>query len=274
MSQVRRGEVRLLHVILVLVALAIVGVPILIFAGLIGGFWFLTKENMDKTIAGAKGYTAAKDPGDAMDKFRTAIHARDYDSASYYCTKDYADMLKKSHGNAKELGKLIDRLREYGKDKGIMSDKLRVALYMLDPFPQNFSGGAAPKEDSDKKKAKGSFKWEPGYSLENPANVVTLGEDKQLDMRMFRTMLMIDPAKPAAAQPITGTVQLVKDGEDWKLDIPVSPAWQVEVSHFNDRCKSYQTALGGIVSDLSRERAYDTKHAYEGAILTKLREVK
>src|ERR1700686_3374904 len=86
MAQVRAGEVRLVHVMVVAIILIVIATPILIFTGVMGGIaWLgLTKENMEKTIAGAKGYTAAKSPTEAMDKFREAIHARDYKSASYY----------------------------------------------------------------------------------------------------------------------------------------------------------------------------------------------
>src|SRR2546423_1158038 len=103
-------EVRVSHVVIFGILAAIVAVPILIFAGVMGGFWFLTKDNMDKTLAGAKGYTKATTPDEAMNKFREAIHARDYQSASYYCTKGYGEALKKSHAKASELGGLIDKI--------------------------------------------------------------------------------------------------------------------------------------------------------------------
>ena len=101
---------RVSHLVITVAIVAIFAVPLLVFAGIIGGFWFITKENMDKGVAAVKGYTGAKDPAQAMDKFREAIHNRDYKSASYYCTKNYAEMLKKSHDNASELGSTIDNI--------------------------------------------------------------------------------------------------------------------------------------------------------------------
>src|SRR6516225_3858379 len=125
-------EMRVSHLVIFAVLVAIVVFPLLVFGGIIGGFWFITKENMDKGVAAAKGYTTARDPAQAMDKFREAIHNRDYKSASYYCTKNYADLLRKSHDNAAELGNTIDKIRDWGTNKGLMTDKLRVTLYALD----------------------------------------------------------------------------------------------------------------------------------------------
>ncbi|MBI1832990.1 MAG: hypothetical protein HYR84_16240 [Planctomycetes bacterium] len=162
-------EIRVSHLIIVIVLLVIVAVPILIFFGVIPGFWFLTRESMDKGLAGAQGYTAAKTPGEAMDKFREAIHARDYNNAAYYTTKAYGDALKKSHDKARKLGGLIDKIRSWADNKSLMTDKLKVALFTLDPFPKNFKAGEAPKMDGEKK-AYGAYKVDLPYTLRNPLN--------------------------------------------------------------------------------------------------------
>src|SRR5262249_26476013 len=171
-----------------------------------------------------------------MDNFREAIHNRDYKSASYYCTKNYADMLRKSHDNAADLGNTIDRIRDWGTSKGLMTDKLRVTLYALDPFPKNFKSGPAPKQEGENK-AYGNYGWEVGYTLENPI-VKNLEDMKLLDPRMFRNVLCV--------QAFAGKIQLVKAGEDWKIDVTTTPLWETEVSYFNDRCKTYQTGMHGM----------------------------
>jgi len=252
-------EMRVSHLIILAVLFAIVVFPLLVFGGIIGGFWFITKENMDKGVAAAKGYTTARDPAQAMDKFREAIHTRDYKSASYYCTKNYADMLRKSHDNAADLGNTIDKIRDWGTSKGLMTDKLRVTLYALDPFPKNFKSGPAPKQEGENK-AYGNYVWEVGHTLENPI-VKNLEDMKLLDPRMFRNVLCV--------QAFAGKIQLVKAGEDWKIDVTTTPLWETEVSYFNDRCKTYQTGMHGMWKDLNNER-YDTKGAFERDIMATL----
>jgi hypothetical protein len=259
MAHPRRGELRLLHVMIVGIILILVGVPVLIFAGVLHGFWFLTKENMDRTIASGKGYTAAKTPTEAMDKFREAIHARDYKAASYYTTKNYGELLTKSHANARELGNYVDKIRNWGENKGLLTDKLKVALFWIDPFPKNIKSGEAPKLDGDKK-AVGIYLWDPAYKLDGtPTNIQDM---KELDLRMFTNILKVNAFQSG--------VKLVKDGDEWKLDIITTPQWEAEVSHFNDRARTYITGLEGLWNDLNRERI-DTKTGLENEVLGKLR---
>src|SRR5207253_2199440 len=99
--------------------------------------------------AGAKGYTAAKTPAEAMDKFREAIQNREYKIAGdKYCTKAYAEILSRCHKDASEVGTDHDRIREYAKNKGLMTDKLLFLMHSMDPYPKNFKVGPAPKLDS------------------------------------------------------------------------------------------------------------------------------
>ena len=252
------AEMRVSSILILLVLVGIVGFLVLTFGGWMAVGWF-RKETFDQGIAAAKGFTPAKTPTEAMDKFKDAIHARDYKSASYYCTKSYAEILKKSHDNASEQGNTIDKIQNWGKNQGLMTDKLRVTLYAFDPFPKNFKSGPAPKQDGDSK-ATGVYLWEPAYTLDNPAAPVLL-DTKQYDARMFQNILCLK----MFAIPI----KLVKEGEDWKLDIPVTPAWEVEVAYFNDRCKTYQTGMNGMWKDLNNER-YDTKARFEQDVIGKL----
>jgi len=262
MAHQRRGELRLLHVMVVAIILIIVAVPILIFAGIIGGFWFLTKENMERGIASTKGYTAAKSPTEAMDKFREAIHARDYKSASYFTTKSYAELLTKSHANAKELGGYVDKIHNWGENKGLLTDKLKVTLYSIDPFPKNFKSGEAPKQDGDKK-AVGAYKWEKPFEWKGTP--INFQDFKDLDQKMYTNILRVN-----AFQPV---IKLVKDGEEWKLDIITTPQWEAEVSHFNDRARTYITGLEALWNDLNRERI-STTSGLENEVMAALRAAK
>jgi hypothetical protein len=266
MAEVRTGEVRLLHVMVVCIILVVVAVPILIFTGVIAGWaWLgLTKENMEKGIAAAKGYTAAKTPTESMEKFREAIHKRDYKNAAYYTTKNYGELLKKSHDNASELAGLIDKIHNWSTDKGLMTNKMKVMLFMLDPFPTNFKSGEAPKQEGESK-AFGVYKWEQPYVLTNQVDIPA--ELRQVDPRMFTNILKVD------AFPVTGRINLVKEGDDWKIDVVTTPQWEAEVSYFNDRAKTYITGLNGMWKDLNNQR-YDTGPALEIDLTNKLRAAK
>lgn len=255
-------EFRVSHLIIVVILLVIVLVPILIFFRVIPGFWIFTRESMDKGLAGAQGYTAASTPGEAMDKFREAIHARKYDIAAYYTTKAYGDNLKKTHEKANKLGGLIDKIRNWADNKSLMTDKLKVTLFALDPFPTNFKAGDAPKMDGEKK-AYAAYKVETPYTLRSPFNFNE--ELKNLDHLMFKNVLSFTAA--------SGKLTLVKEGDEWKRDIPVTPAWEAVVNHFNERAGAYNTALDVLWSNLNNERL-DTGAALENDVITKLRTIK
>ena len=68
----------------------------------------------------------------------------------------------------------------------------------------------------------------------------------------------------------TGNIPLVKEGEDWKLDIPSISEWDVVLNVFNDRSKSYHTALDNFRLAMTNDR-YDTAKAFEADVLGKLR---
>ncbi len=245
-------EVKVRNLVLLVV---IVGGGILafVFFGATITYWFWD------TWAKARGYTAASTPGEAMDKFREAIHNRDYDAASRYCTKPYAELLKKSHTNAKELATLTDKIRNWGKNNGLMTDRLKFSLQNFDPFPTNFEGGPAPKEEGAK--ATATYKWTAPFVLDNPNDKKLADDLKTLDPRMFQNILCL--------QAFNGQIKLVKEGDEWKLDIPTTPLWETEVAYFNDRAKTYETGLNGMWKDLNNQR-YDTKAAFERDVIGKL----
>lgn len=268
-------EMRVSHLCIGLIIVVLIGAPILIFFGLVAIPSFdlfgwktpgLNKKNLgeavDASMATAAGFTPAKNPTEAMDKFREAIKSRKYKFAAIYCTKDYAEMLKRSHNSASELGGMIDKIHNWGDNKKILSDKTKLVLYTIDPFPQNFESGPPPKLEGDDK-AYAAYKWEP-LKLENlGTNLVE--EMKSMDPRMFQNVLSF--------RVFNGKIELVKVGEDWKLNIPINPAWTTEVAHYNEHSKTYVTGLEGFWADINRMQ-FDSKGAFEGAVLEKLRAAK
>jgi hypothetical protein len=256
-------EMRVSRLIIVAILVAVIALPLLVFGGIIGGFWFITKENMDKGVALAKGYTTAKDPAQAMDKFREAIHNRDYKSASYYCTKSYSEMLKRSHDGAAEIGADIDKIRKFGDNSGIMTDKLTIALHRLDPFPKNFKLGPPLKVNDKAEKAKGIFLWDP-LPLKNPSLQLPMEvEVNKMDPAMYQNVL-------APAAIFAFEIELVREGEEWKLNVPTNQPWELTVNIFNDKYKTYHTGLSAFTNNMTRE-LYADKATFENGAIEKLR---
>lgn len=271
------AEVRVSHLIIVVIILAVIGTPILICLGAfsIGSFdlfgWKtpeLSKktlgESADDALALAAGFKPAKTPAEAMDKFREAIQNRQYKFAARYATKKYSELLERGHAPAAELGEVMDKIRAYGDDKGLMTDKLTFAFTMLDPFPKHFKVGAAPVMKGDDK-AYGSFAWDK-LQFKNPA-VAKDSEWASHDPKMwniFAPSLIFSGGTP---------IELVKEKEEWKLNIPVNQLWETNVSNFIENEKRYHTGLDSFKGDMLNNR-FDSAAKFEGEILQKLRNAK
>ena len=256
--------------------LVVVGAPILIFAGVLAipsfeipGLGWKTpslrqsdmKEGTEKVRATAAGFIPAKNATEAMDKFKEAIHRRDYKFGSIYTTKEYADQLNRAHDSAVELTNMLDKIRNWGDNKKILSDKTKIGLHAIDPFPTNFKGGIPPKTDGDK--ATATYEWEK-VKLENPGSNI-FEEMKGMDPRMFQNVL--------SSRAFNGQIELVKEGEAWKLKVPMTPAWEGEITHFIEHSKTYVTGLEGFWADINREQ-FDSKAKFESELLGKFRAAK
>jgi hypothetical protein len=114
-------------------------------------------------------------------------------------------------------------------------------------------------EDKEKTKAYGSYTFEASKLTLPPTEI------KDMDVFMFVTVL-----RPPA---IVGKIELVKEGEEWKLNIAPDAEFATRVGYFKDHWKTYHTGLHSLADDLSRER-YDTKAGLEGDVLGKLRAAK
>jgi hypothetical protein len=60
---------------------------------------------------------------------------------------------------------------------------------------------------------------------------------------------------------IPGKVDLVKDGDVWKLSIPLAPGQANRIAHYIDHYKSYYTALSGVSTNFNNQR-YETKEKF------------
>ncbi len=202
------AEIKVTHLLVVLVLVGGVAVVVLAFAGYIA-LPYLNKKDLnelvDKGTQTVTGYTPAKTPTEAMDKFREAVLARKYKAAAIYCTKPYADLLERSADNAAELGFAIDKVRDYGQSKGFKTDKMAFVLHFLDPFPKNFKSGLAPTIKDNK--ATGKYEWEL-LGLETPVPTM-LQEFKSMDEKMLQRVLAraLDLREPDHAGQGGGSVE-------------------------------------------------------------------
>jgi hypothetical protein len=273
------AELRVSHILIGLVILALIAAPILVIGGflVIPSFdlfgWKtpeLTKkgftQTVDEGVGVASGYTPAKTPTEAMDKFRSAIQKRDYKYAKVYVTKDYAAMLERAHTAAYDIGTKLDRIREFGKTNGILTDKAAILLNRLDTFPKNFVSDKPPETKGDK--AYGKYKWEPVVTKPVPPDQIDNEILKNFDTGMYGNVL-------APFVPFHGPIELVKEGEDWKLNIPVkvNQAWEPAVAYYIDHYKTHDTGLEAMVDSMTRNR-YENPASFEAAIFEKLRAAK
>ena len=259
------AEMRMSNVIIVVVLVAIVGVVGAAFLGYIS-LGPLNKKDLtglvDKGLQTASGFTPAKTPQEAMDKFREAIEARKYKTAATYVTKEYADVLERSHTGAAELGASIDQIREYARNKGLETDKLSFLLHKLDPFPKNLKSGSVPAKKGDK--TYGSFTLE-GTTFTTPLDKLA-DSLRDMDQRMFLNTL---GPRDVFSLPI----EIVQEGEVWKLNVPMNPVWLAVVGHFNDNWKTYHTGLDSFRGSMLNER-FSTPAAFEQEVVEKLRGAK
>ena len=261
-------EMKVRNLAMVGCVVLVVGAVVLTLMGVIGYGWF-NKDTLwgifDKGVATATGYGPAKTPVEAMDYFHKAIQDRKYNIAANYTTKEYGAQLKRAHPGASALGAHADSIRSFAKEKGFMNDRLTYALNQLDPFPRNFHPGPAPVVAGDK--AIGTFIGEPlKYDTATPAALGAEGTFKDFDQRMFQSLL-IQPIVPLLK------IDLVKEGEEWKLNIPSNPVFEANVTYFMDKQTAYNTALNGFVTDMNRLRNV-TKAEFESEVFRVLKESK
>ncbi len=260
-------EVRVSTVVVVVLILGAVGLVVAGFTGVIAIGWF-NQKNLKGALTGAtakaRGFTPAKTPEEAMEKFREAIERREYQYAAIYCTKPYADFLEKSHENASNLGSIVDKFRNWGDEKSLLTDKLIIALYQIDPFPSNFVVKGTTKEVNGK--ATGEFQWITPSPTTRKPNVTIIEDLKDMDPRMFTNVL--------AFGMFSGKMALVKEEDAWKIDVPMNAAWQGEINYFNERSKHYTNRLRGFWDDVNNQRYAGESTGYQSDIFQKFRDAK
>lgn len=206
----------------------------------------------------ATGFTPAKTPTEALDKFKDAIRKRDYETAAEYCTRDYREQMLKVHAQAKKLGNAIDSLA-YNMDKnGVVNPKTKAMLKFLEPFPRSFKvvdvkekGNAAVAVLDDD---------EAAVRLDNP-----IAGDF-----FTKHALMIGSLVPAV--PLR-EVALAKDEVGhWRIDVPVTSRLRLAVDHLKDNATNYANAIYQVRDEVKNNPV--TKEQVQSELERRLNESK
>jgi hypothetical protein len=118
--------------------LIILVVGLLVAAGVVAFVPSVRPGFVQEWINKGKGYTKASSAEDALDKFKKAVEARDYQAASLYLGGDYKEFFDRGRKDAEPLATAIDDLRYATKKHGVKSPKADFVLFMIDPIPGGF----------------------------------------------------------------------------------------------------------------------------------------
>ena len=244
--------------------LMFVVVVVLLLAAAVGAMWFvpdIRPEFVKPWFRTATGFTPAKTPEEALDKFKRALAARDYETAALYCSGEYKDVLLKNKEEARVLGVAIDELRDMMKKQGVKSDKSQFVLVMLDPFPASFKIENVKKSGEDKATAR----------LDWSEELKTLGQTPsawKINNLAYNALL------PRVILGESLDVSLERGGDgSWTIQVPVS----IKDRHLRDsteylrkNASNFRNALNGLKDDV--KNSPPTKETFEKLLQTKLEE--
>jgi hypothetical protein len=212
----------------------------------------------------AKGYTPAKTPQEALDKFRQAIKERDYDTAALYCDDKYAEQLKRGDKKAQVLGKAVENLRNAMKIKEISSPPTELVLILLDPFPPNMKA-INVKEIGNKASAQ--------FVLEDAPKI---GNDKLPEWvnKHSNVANAFLPSPLGGRAPWNGVVGLAKEGEgetaSWKIQMPWDERIRLAVDTLREKGGNYKNSLNLVRDEVKNNPK--TQSELEGELNVRLSE--
>jgi hypothetical protein len=207
------------------------------------------------------GFTPASTPNDCLDKFKKAIEKRDYETAAQYTTGEYTEFLLKTSKGAQKLGQAVDDL-VYNLDKyGVRSDKAKLVLHRIEPFPRSFKVNDV-KTNGDKAVAVLSFEEEL-LQLKSETNV----NDWKVDLNMVYALL---PDVPVNVVSWTMNVELVNEKGSWKINFPVTTRLRRSTEALKDNATNYANALNSVKYEVKNDPG--SKEQFERRLKTALEE--
>ena len=218
-------------VMLAILVIVVFGAGIALVPGFRGKVFGVVKQGQGILT----GMTPAKTPDEAMTKFRDAIKKRDYKTAAdVYCGGDYAEQMRKCADAATAMGEAIDNLRSQMDNKGYDSDKAKILLAQLEPFPLDITVGRIDTSGNN--------------AIAEVAETTTL-RIKTTDTWYYNSQFDLNVFRPLVRDlPNPMRMELRKEGpksdeKAWRIYVPVSGNMRIGVQRLVDKHKTYVKAL-------------------------------
>jgi hypothetical protein len=232
-----------------------------------GVFWVLEDARppfVERMFLASQGFSPAKTPGDALDKFKEAIRKRHFKAAATFCTGEYGDELKRAAKKARALAVSVDDLIHNVEEvANINSPQGKLILRRLEPFPRDFKviNIRETKEGDDKTYAQ-----------------LLLGDDRPINATLTdlskAAEYQMDPRIIWSLVPNfwDGTVELRKERDGWKILIPTTPFLREKIQYLRDNGGNYVRAMDNLKYSIKHEAA--TKLDFEQNLRKQLDEAK
>jgi hypothetical protein len=181
-----------------------------------------------------KGYKKAETPEQAMEFFNKALAARDFEAAADYVSGDYGAKLRGVAGKAEGLAKAIDDFGTAMEKHNVESLRARQLLAAREPFPKRYE-------------------------------VVKI--DKKGDGEAVASVKVYS----GLARDFVGVavLPLKKDGDQWKLALPLTPAERDRFAAIAKHARDYVNAINVVKNRMKTDAT--TKSDVEKDLAEELR---
>jgi hypothetical protein len=242
---------------------------------------------MKSKLRELSGFTPAKTPAEAVEKFREAIRKRDYETAALYTGGEYKQYLEMGADGGTKLARAIDDLLSNIDTVGINSPDSKFVLATLEPFPKDFKFDITQTVTAKDYKTLSLF-----FPTEFPD-----GQQKTIGDKMAIGVITFEMAKPGEAKSgrvnlnvvdskikmafipnadkWDGLVGLREEGNDketaWKIFIPLLDVRQ-KVDYLKQNAGNFTVALDHVKYSVKHDAA--TKEGFEGELVKELNAAK
>jgi hypothetical protein len=234
---------RLRNALFLLAVLGLVGGGI--YVGFFKRDWWMPYYKKGRQAA--LGFTPAKSPQEAVNKFRDAMKAREYEAAALYCTADYADELHRVAGAGTALGTAIDALEQQMDTSGVLgSDRGRVVLMLLEPFPRETRVVDLQEQGDDS----AELTIQEDFGALRPPDPGS--ERWYVNLPSFHALAGGPDGLLASGLPMKVDIVREEEGDDeaWKLSIPVGSDDRKHVDELINSYRSHIAALDRVREDM------------------------
>ena len=189
-----------------------------------------------KWFRSASGFSPAKTPQEAIDKFKDCIKKRDYETAAeLYCAGKYREQVLRVAKKAKDLGDMIDSLVYNMDTKGVNNPNTKYMVKLLEPFPKTFTVVRITESASGDSAI--------AYLGRDDDNIVP---DRPLPNdfvhkhgKLINSLVPFD----YTGTPINA-IPLIKDETGfWKVNLPVNDRLMVSVEYLKENGTNYRNAI-------------------------------